>query len=82
MVKGSTSAARASRPSSCSHRHARAVERPERASLHRRDPHAGCPGAGARSDPQLAALLDHHQQRVRIEQRQAPIGHQSQQPQL
>ena len=58
------------------------VQRPERGALHGRDPqpHRRC--AAARRDTQLAALLDHHEQRARVEQRQAAVGHQPQQPQL
>ena len=33
-------------------------------------------------DAQLAALLDHDQQRVGVEQRQAAVGHQAKQPEL
>ena len=38
--------------------------------------------AAGRRHAQLAALLDHHDQRVRVEQRQPAVGHQPQQPQL
>ena len=64
------------------HRLALAVERAQRAALDRHDPQAhGLLAAGGRH-AQLAALLDHHQQRAGVEQRQAAIGHQPQQPQL
>ena len=64
------------------HRFAGEVQRSERAALHRHDPQAhGVLAAGGRH-PQLAPLLDHHQQRARVDQRESAVGHQPQQPQL
>ncbi|HKH79172.1 MAG TPA: hypothetical protein VJ996_04075 [Solirubrobacteraceae bacterium] len=61
---------------------ARSVERAQGAALHRHDPQPRLAFAAGGCDAQLAALLDHHQQRARVKQRQAAIGHQTQQPQL
>ena len=61
---------------------ARLVEGAERAALHRHDPHAHAVLAARRRHPQLAALLDHDEQRARVEQREPAIRHQPQQPQL
>ncbi len=83
MSSGSTSAARASIPSSCSqrgvlparavqrHRLAREVDRPQGASLYGHDPNARRAVAARGGHTQLATLLDHHQQRAGVEQRQA-----------
>ena len=60
-----------------------AVEGAERAALHGRDrAGARCVLAAGGRDAQLAALLDHDEQRARVEQREPAVGHQPQQPQL
>ena len=61
---------------------AREVDRAERAALHRHDPQARRARAARRRHAQLTALLDHHQQRGRVQQREPAVGHQAQQPQL
>ena len=71
---------------------ARAVER-DGLARRGRAPRARCPATGmirtrtlrlaaGGRHAQLAALLDHDEQRARIEQREPAVGHQPQQPQL
>ena len=58
------------------------VEGAQGAAFDRHDAQSRSALAAGGRDAQLAALLDHHQQRAGVEQRQAAIGHQAQQPQL
>ncbi len=71
-------------PAGTIHRHrlALAVERTQRAAFDRHNAQPRAALAAGGGNAQLATLLDHHQQRARVEQREAAIGHQTQQPQL
>jgi hypothetical protein len=64
------------------HRLALAVQLAQRAAVDGHDSQAHRLLAAGGGHAQLAALLDHHQQCACVDQRQATVGHQPQQPQL